>query len=193
MIEPLQVHQLMNDHVVAYPVGHGDEPPVQAHVPVAPAGTPSCALIANAKPADDQPVTIGKLAQPDGQLAAGLRAKPLSFLDGEAPLRQHGALAQHPVEMPPREGVGFAARSPARNGHADTSVVLDAKEIPAGPAMANEIDRGDRFDGRRRELHIGHARERKPELHGDRIPDSPGGLDTPAGTSVIFIALVRGI
>ena len=48
VIEPLEVHQLMNDDVIAHPLWHGDQPPIEAHVPVTPARTPPRPLIADA-------------------------------------------------------------------------------------------------------------------------------------------------
>ena len=112
VIEPLEVHELMNDHVVAHPVGHGDEPPVEADVTVPPAGTPARALIADADARDAQAVLIGELPQPNRELRSRLRAEPLSIVEGETPVRQRRALTQHPVEMASREGIGLPPRAP---------------------------------------------------------------------------------
>ena len=56
VIEPLEVHQLVNDDVIAHPMWHGNEPPIEAHVPVTPARTPPRPLIANADAGDRQTV-----------------------------------------------------------------------------------------------------------------------------------------
>jgi hypothetical protein len=91
-----------------------------------------------------------------------------------------------------QEGVRLPSRTTARNGDAYAAVVFDAKQIAACPAMAHEVDGGDGFCVRRDVAGIDDARKRKPQLHGDRIPDSHDALDRALPTSVIFIALVRG-
>src|SRR5215204_5910518 len=47
VIHPPQVHELVHDDVVAHPVGHEDQTPVQADAPVPPAGAPAGPLIAD--------------------------------------------------------------------------------------------------------------------------------------------------
>ena len=70
--------------------------------------------------------------------------------------------------------------------------MFNAEQVSPGAAMADEINRGNRLHRCRRNLRIGDAGKREPELHGDRIPRFLSPLDTPGVVSVIFIALVRG-
>src|SRR5437867_12991577 len=61
MIQPLQMHQLVDDHVVTDGVRHRDEPPIQADMAVARAGSPPPALIADADAGDREAMESGKL------------------------------------------------------------------------------------------------------------------------------------
>ena len=192
VIEPLEVHQLMNHHVVPHPFGHGDESPIEADVTVPPAGSPSCALISNADPRDAQAVFVGELVQPCRQLQFCLGAQSLTIVDGKAIARQPRALTLNPFKVASCEGIGFSPRAPARNGHAHTTIEFDSEQISARPTMAHEIDGGNRLGGCRCDRGVDAARKREPQLHDDRIPDSVTGLDRPRLPSVIFIALVRG-
>jgi len=198
MIEPFEMHELMNHHVLANPFGHGHQAPVEADMTVPSARTPSRALVPDADSRDAQPVLVGKGAQPARQCFAGLLAQLPPLFHGEPRPRQRGPLTQDPVNVPPREGIGFAFRPAARNGHAHAAVELDAQQIAAGAAMTHEIDRSDRARGgggdvAGRDLCArSWLAEWKAELHGDSIPDCAIALDTPAPVDVIFITLVRG-
>ena len=139
VIHPFEVHELVDDHVVPHPVGHDDEPPVEADVTVAAAGTPARALIANADSGDTQAMPFGEFLQATWKFGARLRLESLSILEREASLRQSRALTQHPVEMTSRKGIGLAPRSPAWDGDAHAPVVFDAQQIPPGAQMAHEI------------------------------------------------------
>ena len=140
VIEPLEVHELMNHHVVAHPVGHGDEPPVQADMPVPAARTPARALIANTDLRHAQAVCRGELVQANGQLRSRPGSQPAAIVGGKAAPRQRRALPDDPLDVAPREGVGFPARAAARNRHAHAPVEFDAKQVAAGAAMAHEVD-----------------------------------------------------
>lgn len=178
VIEPLEVHQLVNHHVVAHPVGHGDESPVEADMSVASARTPSRPLISNADPGHEETVQLGERPQPRRQLFVRPGLEPLSLVGGEPPLAQLGALPLHPVEMAAGKGIGFPLRAAARNRDAQPAVVLHAKQIPARVPVADEVEGRDAVGGggdadphanRRSRLR---PAERKPQLHLDRIPDS---------------------
>lgn len=93
MIEPLEVHELVNDDVVANPSRHHDQPPVQADVPVATAGSPARALIPNADPTDREAELCGKLVQAGGQLDLCLRL-PCLAVEGQR------RLASQPLALP---------------------------------------------------------------------------------------------
>ena len=94
--------------------------------------------------------------------------------------------------MASRERVGLPSRASTRDGHAHAPVVFDTEQVSPGAAMAYEVDWGNRLHRGRRNLRIGGARKREPQLHADRIPRFVAPLDTPAVVGVIFIALVRG-
>jgi len=54
--------------------------------------------------------------------------------------RQALALSRNPRRLALRECFGVPLGSPAWNRDSYTAVVIDAKEIPAGEAVANEIE-----------------------------------------------------
>ena len=144
MIEPPQVHQLVDEHVIAHIRRHQDQTPVQGNVSVAPARSPSRALIADADTGDRQTLLGRDLMQPRGQF----RARPLTqrppFLGPDRRRCQPRPLPGDPVDVALHERVGVALRTAARDRDADAAVMLDAKQIPPRPAMANEIDGCDR-------------------------------------------------
>ena len=110
VIEPLEVHQLMNHHVVAHPFGHGDESPIEADMTVPPARTPSRPLIANADPRDAQAVLVGELAQPMRELRSA--PGPCSRCDRRAEKRPRDNSRALP-RRPSRRGVARRRRLPA--------------------------------------------------------------------------------
>jgi hypothetical protein len=59
VVEPPQMHQLVDQDIVAHRRGHQDEPPVQADETVASARAPARALVANADAAHAQRRAIG--------------------------------------------------------------------------------------------------------------------------------------
>src|SRR5262245_26506366 len=79
MIESLEVHQLMNYHVVPHPWWHRDEAPIEADVTVAPAGSPPRPLVANADARHRQAVLVSQFQQSPGELGVRLRQEPLSI------------------------------------------------------------------------------------------------------------------
>jgi hypothetical protein len=198
VIEPLEVHQLMNHDVVPHPMWHRDEAPIKAHVSVAPAGSPPGPLISDTDTDHGQTVRVGEVPQPLREFRLRVRPEFLSIVNGKAPARQARALSQDPFNMALRKGVRLSTRPAARNGHADATVEFDAEQVSSRPLMTHEIDRCDRADRRRCERIGGSRRprsrlaERKPQLHDDSIPDSDGRLDRRRSVCVIFITLVRG-
>ncbi len=79
MIHPLQVHQLVNEHVIADPVRHLQEPPVQADVPARRTRSPTPALIPDADARHRDAVTRRQLQQPRRELAPRPRAQLARF------------------------------------------------------------------------------------------------------------------
>jgi len=80
MIESFQVHQLVNQHVIADGGRHQDEPPVQRNVAVAATGAPPGSLIADAHPGDRQSMLRRHLEQPRWQLDARALAQGCSLV-----------------------------------------------------------------------------------------------------------------
>ena len=66
MVHALQVHQLVDQHVVPHPIGHRHEPPVERDPSRARARTPSPALVADRDPGHGQAELRGELQQPRG-------------------------------------------------------------------------------------------------------------------------------
>ena len=75
VIHPPQVHQLMNQYVIAHEGWHQEQPPVQADVTVAAAGTPPRVLITHADSRHRESMQGGKLQQACWQLAPCLFSK----------------------------------------------------------------------------------------------------------------------
>jgi hypothetical protein len=144
MIEPAQVHQLVNDDVVAHSIGHQHEPPVQTDVPFRRTRSPTPPLIANADLGDDEPVPLRQFAQPRGKLARGTRPQFFEFrwtaVNGRsAAFFDFAPLALDPIGLLFGKLLGVAPRSPARNSHAHTAIGPHANDVAACPRMTNEI------------------------------------------------------
>jgi hypothetical protein len=144
MVEPPQMHQLVNKHIVTDGVWHQYEAPVQADVTGRRAGSPSRPLISYADARHLKSVMFGEPQQLDGQLARGL---PPQLLDGLRTVGRSmcGELADmRPLTLDPGtlllgEQLGVAAGSPSRNGDTDTSVRAHSDNITPGSRMADEI------------------------------------------------------
>ena len=79
MVEPPQMHQLVNQHLVADGIRHQHEPPVQTDMTGRRAGSPSRPLIAYADARHLKSMVFGEPQQLGGQLARGLSPQ---LLDG---------------------------------------------------------------------------------------------------------------
>src|SRR5215471_122951 len=102
MIEPSQVHQLVNEHVIAHPGGHVDQAPVQADVSRWGARTPTPSLIANADPPDGETERRRQFEKPGRQLPLRASDRLLANGFGDYPYRaaigfQFAALLFYPV------------------------------------------------------------------------------------------------
>ena len=109
MVHPAQMHELVNEDVVAHRGRHQDEPPIQTDVPVAAAGTPARALVADADARDGEPVLRRKRQQPRRQLAASPIAQRRPVLDRRSLLRNTRALPRDPFLVALRELLRLAA------------------------------------------------------------------------------------
>ncbi len=144
MIEASQMHQLVNQHVVANRVGHQDETPVEGDVACRRAGPPARALIPYTDARHRQAVMVRQATQAIGKL---LRCPSAELPDGFGRVggpvlgtrSQLGPLAFNPVVVLFGKELGVAAGSPSRNGDTDTSVGAHADYIASGSGMADEI------------------------------------------------------
>ena len=117
MIEALQVHQLMDQHVIANRRRHQDKPPVQRDLAVAATGSPSRALITDAHAGLGQAVFSSDLQLPCWQLRARSLAKRHALLGAEHRWHEPRPLPRDPVDVTLHERVGLALRSAARDRH----------------------------------------------------------------------------
>src|SRR5262249_38902943 len=148
VIQTLEVHELVDHHVVAYVLGHQHEPPVEADVAVWRARSPPPFLVTDADAVHAQPAARRQLVQPRGQLALGARAHPdveipRLWTRGHARLLDAPPLAFDPGAFARGELGGLALRSPPRHGDLDLPVIVDAKHVPPRARMPDEheIDR----------------------------------------------------
>ena len=107
MIEALQVHQLVNQHVVAHRRGHQDKSPIEGNVAVTTTGSPACALIADAHSRDGQRVRSGNLHQPRRQLGSRPLAQRRSLFGPEGRGCQSRALPGDPIGVTLHESIGL--------------------------------------------------------------------------------------
>ena len=156
----LQVHQLVDQHVVADGVRHLHQPPVQADVAVARTRSPAPALIADADARDGQAVLRGQLQQP----AAAARAsrgcaqarRSISFGIGVAALGARGRCAGaarrccFSIHACSRSANAAASRFDPQRGTVTRTraVVCDADQVAARARMPDEDQGRDRGSGR---------------------------------------------
>ena len=115
MVHPAQVHQLVNQNVIAYRWRHQHQSPVQTDVAVTPAGAPPRALIPDADARHDESVARCQVEQACRQLAACvLSQRAVIFERTKFGLRTR-SLPDNPVNVALNERLGLATRAAARN------------------------------------------------------------------------------
>ena len=150
------MHQLVDDHVVAHPVGHRNEPPVQADMTRTRARSPSPALIADADACNRQVVNTGEIVYarrqfafrafdklPLGQTVAIGRNRPehgMREVDEAARLLvlQAAKLLVDPSSLAFGERRRFFGRAPTRQRHSNRVLVDHSHNVAACPGMADE-------------------------------------------------------
>ena len=151
VIEAAEVHQLVNQHVVGNPVWQRDKPPVQADVPVAPAGAPPSTLVSDTDPGDGHTQLLRSRQEPGGQLVASARPEFPFDLDWKRRTGSSRPLPGNPFPMPPRKGFGLAERASARNRDAHRTLGIHPENVSPRPAVTDEADRlGPRLVDNRR-------------------------------------------
>ena len=139
MVHSPQVHQLVNEHVLADEVRHQQEPPVQADVTVATTGAPTRALVADTDTRHGETMLRGQRQQTCRQFAASSIAKRALVIDRSILACQPRALPGDPLSVPAGKRLRLAPRAAARNRNADTSVCIHPQHVSTRAAMSNEI------------------------------------------------------
>lgn len=144
VVEAAQMHELVNQHIVANRVWHQYEPPIEADVTRWRAGSPPRALVAHAHAGYMEAVMPGQAQQVRGQLAGGLSPQLLDGLRAMSgglygPFQGLRALTLDPRAVLLGKQLGVAAGSPPRKSDADSSVGPDTDHIASGCRMADEI------------------------------------------------------
>ena len=144
VIETPQMHEFMNQHVIANRVRHQYEPPIEADVTRRRAGSPPRTLIAYADARDMESVMLSQAPQVRGELARGLSPQ---LRDGVGAIRWGlggsfqglRALTLDPRAVLLGKQLGVLAGSPSRKGDTDSSVGAHPDHIASGCGMADEI------------------------------------------------------
>jgi hypothetical protein len=147
MIHAFQMHQLVDQHVIADEGRHVDETPIQRDVSLAGTRAPSSALIANADAGDVQTVLGGKLQKANGQLAPrarqacgiGWRWSRHLPVDGFA--AKPRPLTFNPQRLPAGKVGRFTLRTAAWDRDPYGAVVTNAQHVASRLRMPHEHDR----------------------------------------------------
>jgi hypothetical protein len=144
VIEPPQMHQLVDQDVLAHRLGHQDEAPVETDVTGRRARSPARPLIPYADTRHLKAMVLGQAEQLRGQVASGLPAQLSHSLwsVGWTPRRAFlypCFLTLNPGALLLGKQLGVAAGSPSRNGDADASVRTNPNEIPSCSRMTDEF------------------------------------------------------
>jgi len=146
VVELLQVHQLVDEDVVANPGRRLNQPPVQADVTAARARAPAPPLIPHADARNGELEAVGQLVQPKGKITFRLLAQgPFLALRRAGGRTRREAIGHQASELPVdpsalslSECLRLAFRSAPRNRHAHGEVAVDPKHVPFRTWVANE-------------------------------------------------------
>ena len=140
VIEPSQVHQLMDEHVVAHLVGHQDQTPVETNVTIAAARSPARTLIPHGDPRHRQAVRRRQGEEAWRQFLLRALFQRAALFECEERPGDAGALARNPGQIPPGKRLRLPLRPAARDGDAHASVVIDAQQIPPRTPVPDVIE-----------------------------------------------------
>src|SRR4030095_2370694 len=148
MVHALQVHELVDHHIVSDLRRHLNEAPVQTDVTVRRARSPAPPLIAYRHPGYTQPVLGCQFEQPRRQLECGPRAQCGLYLgiDGLTGSRtvesQFASLFLHPGPLLLGKGTRLPLRSASRDRDSKSTICSDSNDVAAGARMADEDNFG---------------------------------------------------
>ena len=145
MIQLLQMHQLVNEHVLAHEIGHRHQPPVQTDMRLRRARPPAPSLIPHADARDPQPVHGRQTVQFLSELISC--ARPEFFPLFRRKCGRGVALAlRRPVALPldPRpllvgKILCLTFRSPPRYGHTHTAVGTNTNDIAPRAGVTDKV------------------------------------------------------
>jgi hypothetical protein len=107
MVHPAQVHQLVDQDVIAHRRRHQDQSPVQANVAVTSAGAPPRSLIADADAPDRKPMACRQFEQARRQLPPRLLSQGLIVLNRTKFGTRTCSLSDYPVNISLHERLGL--------------------------------------------------------------------------------------
>lgn len=185
MVEALEVHQLMNHHVVADPPRHQRQAPIQADVAVGPARTPSRALVPDADTHHGEAVAPRKIEQSCRKLLRRPVAELTSLVRTQAEPSHPRPLSSDPLHVAHAE-LGRRPLGPTpRDRDPRSAITVNSKHVSPGAMMANKVELNRRLQTRWRRpftgrtvssvrglgCHLSWIDEREDTLHHDRISD----------------------
>ena len=108
MVHPAEMHQLVDQDVIAYRSRHQHQTPVQANVAVTPAGAPSRPLIADADARHYDPVALRQFEQSRGEVPACLLSQRRLVFERTRCGVRTCSLSDYPIDVPLNERFGVA-------------------------------------------------------------------------------------
>jgi hypothetical protein len=145
MIEPAQMHQLVNHDVVGHFAGHQHQTPVQADPPARGTRSPAGPLIANAHSRLPKPVLFRELVEARWKFPFGARPEDFYLLRRQLRFGPPVLLGTPPLAIDPAplfvgELLGMTLRSPTGHRDAHAAVLPHSEDVPASPRVPDDDD-----------------------------------------------------
>ncbi len=107
MVHPSQVHQFVDQDVIANPGRHQHQSPIQADMAVAPTGTPPRSLIPNADAADAKAIACCQFQQPRRELTPRLLSQCVVVFNRTEFVTCTCSLSRYPIDVSLDERLGL--------------------------------------------------------------------------------------
>jgi len=107
MVHPAEVHQFVDQDVVADPCRHQHQSPVQADVAVTSAGTPPRSLITNTDAADGKPMACRQFEQPRREFTPRLLSQCVVVFNRTEFVTCTCSLSRYPIDVSLDERLGL--------------------------------------------------------------------------------------